>query len=107
MNQPTIFNFRIKLFMSFLDMSKSLTLNEVKEKILDLPNDLENEPVIITDNNKPVIVAISYEKYASLIETLDILADEEFTAQLKEGIKEDLAGERISWEEAQKQLEWQ
>jgi PHD/YefM family antitoxin component YafN of YafNO toxin-antitoxin module len=88
-------------------MSKSININEVKDQILELPTQLNNEPaVIITDEGLPVMVAISYEKYMSMLETMNILSDPEFKDQLIAGIKEDQEGKRVSWSDAMKELEW-
>ncbi len=46
------------------------------------------------------MVALSYEHFASLLETLDILSDSEFAKQLKESIAQADRGETVSWEEA-------
>ncbi|MEC4893240.1 MAG: type II toxin-antitoxin system Phd/YefM family antitoxin [Oscillatoria sp. PMC 1051.18] len=88
-------------------MSEFINLASERQKLLELPENLDNEPIIITDQGKPVMVALSYEQYESLVETISILADEEFTNQLKEGIKEDREGKTVSWEEAKKQLGWE
>ncbi|MEC4986064.1 MAG: type II toxin-antitoxin system Phd/YefM family antitoxin [Oscillatoria sp. PMC 1068.18] len=88
-------------------MSKFINLASERERLLELPEKLDNEPIIITDQGKPVMVALSYEQYESLVETISILADEEFTNQLKKGIKEDREGKTVSWEEAKKQLGWE
>ena len=54
------------------------------------------EPAIITKDGKPVIVALSLQQFESLLETLEILSDREFMAQLREGIRQADAGETIS-----------
>ncbi|NES99063.1 MAG: prevent-host-death protein [Sphaerospermopsis sp. SIO1G2] len=88
-------------------MSKSININDAKDQLLQLPEQLNNEPaVIITDEELPVMVAISYERYISILETMDILSDPEFKDQLIAGIKEDQEGKRISWSEAMQELEW-
>jgi hypothetical protein len=45
-----------------------------------------------------------WELYEALIETLEILGDEELLATLRQGIKEAEAGEGIPWEHAKKEL---
>ncbi|MBZ8182788.1 type II toxin-antitoxin system Phd/YefM family antitoxin [Oscillatoria salina] len=88
-------------------MSEFINLASERQRLLELPEKLDNEPIIITDQGKPVMVALRYEQYESLIETINILADEEFANQLKKGIKEDREGKTVSWEEAKKQLGWE
>jgi PHD/YefM family antitoxin component YafN of YafNO toxin-antitoxin module len=41
-------------------MLKYLTITEAQEQLLDLPDDLQEEPIIITRHGKPVMAAISF-----------------------------------------------
>ena len=87
-------------------MAKYLTITEARKKLLDLPDELTDEPIIITKHGKPVMVTISYEQMESLLETLEILGDREFSTQLKEGIQQDKEGKTVSWSEAKAKLGW-
>jgi prevent-host-death family protein len=88
-----------------IQMSKYLTITEARQKLLDLPDELTEEPVIITKHGKPVMAAMSYEQFESLIETLNILSDSEFAKRLQESIAQADRGETISWEEAKTKLD--
>ena len=85
-------------------MSKYLTITEARRQLLDLPSELNDEPVIITKHGKPVMAALSFEQYESLLETLSILSDRSFANQLQESIAQAERGETISWEEAKAKL---
>lgn len=85
-------------------MPKYLTITEARQQMLGLPDKLADEPMIITKRGKPVMVALSYEHFASLLETLDILSDSKFANRLKESIAQAAQGKTISWEEAKAQL---
>ena len=85
-------------------MLKYLTITEAQEQLLDLPDDLQQEPIIITKHGKPVMAAISFEQYESLLETLAILSDKEFTQQLQESIAQADREETISWNDAKLKL---
>jgi prevent-host-death family protein len=85
-------------------MTKYLTITEARQNLLDLPDQVENEPVIITKHGKPVMVALSFDKYESILETLSILADRQFAERLEESIAQAEQGETISWEEAKAKL---
>ncbi len=43
--------------------------------------------------------------YESLVETLDILEDEELMVAIRQGIQEAEAGQGIPWEQARQQLD--
>ena len=85
-------------------MPKYLTITEARQQMLGLPDELADEPVIITRRGKPVMVALSYEHFASLVETLDILSNSEFVNRLQESIAQADRGKTISWEEVKTRL---
>jgi antitoxin YefM len=70
----------------------------------NLPDELTQEPVIITQDGVPVMAALSYTHLTSLLETLDILTDREFIAKLRQSITQAQQGQTISWEEAKAEL---
>ena len=86
-------------------MPKYLTINEAQQQLPNLADELTNEPAIITQNGKPVIVALSLSKFESLLETIEILSDTEFMEQLQTGIKQAEAGETKSLETFKAELE--
>lgn len=85
-------------------MPKYLTITEARRQLLDLPDALQDELLIITKHGKPVMAALSFEQYESLLETLEILSDREFTHQLQQSIAQGERGETISWKEAKAKL---
>lgn len=85
-------------------MPKYMTITEAQQQLYQLPDELTDEPVILTKDGKPVIIALRYEQFTSLMETLEILSDTEFAAQLREGIRQAEAGQTISWEDAMAKL---
>lgn len=85
-------------------MPKYLTITETRRQLLELPEQLTDEPVIITKHGKPAMVAISYGQFESMMETLEILSDPEFAAQLRQSIAQAQRGETLSLEEAKARL---
>ncbi|MEG3911197.1 prevent-host-death protein [Microcoleus sp. w2-18bC1] len=61
-------------------MSKRLTIAQAQQQLPNLPQELINEPIIITQDGVPVMAAMSYTHLTELLETLDILTDTEFVA---------------------------
>lgn len=87
-------------------MPKYLNITEARKNLLSLPDELTDEPIIITKHGKPVMVTLSYGQMESLLETLSILEDKEFSSQLSASIQQDKVGKKVSWESAKKQLGW-
>ncbi|MFQ4142438.1 type II toxin-antitoxin system Phd/YefM family antitoxin [Chlorogloeopsis sp. ULAP02] len=85
-------------------MAKYLTITEARQHLLNLPVELKNEPVIITKHGKPVMAALSFEQYESLLETLSVLGDRSFAETLQQSIAQAERGETISWKEAKAKL---
>jgi antitoxin YefM len=67
-------------------MSKTLPLSEVKTHFPSIVAGIEEreEEVVVTRNGKPAAVLISYDEYARLKATLDVLSDPEMMRQIRE-----------------------
>ena len=86
-------------------MPKQLTIAQAQQQLPNLPSELTDEPIIITQNGVPVIAALSYAHLTELLETLDILTDTEFVTRLRQSIIQSEKGNTISWASAKAQLE--
>ena len=80
-------------------MAKYLTVSEAQQQLPELSAQLIDQPAIITQDGKSVMVAFGLEQLESLMETIEIITDEEFMSDLKQGIKEAQQGETISLED--------
>ena len=67
-------------------MSKRLTIAQAQQQLPNLPQELLNEPIIITQDGVPVMAAMSYTHLTELLETIDILTDTEFVTKLRQSI---------------------
>jgi antitoxin YefM len=85
-------------------MSKQLTIAQAQQQLPNLPAELTNEPIIITQDGVPVIAALSYAHLTALLETLDILTDNEFVEKLRQSIAQADQGQTIAWESAKVEL---
>jgi prevent-host-death family protein len=85
-----------------------MSLTDARSKLLDVANRFENTtdptPIKVTKHSKPVMVLVPAETYESMVETLEILADEETMASLRRGLADAEAGRTIPWEEAKRRL---
>ena len=50
-------------------MSKRLTIAQAQQQLPNLPQELLNEPIIITQDGVPVMAAMSYTHLTELLET--------------------------------------
>ncbi|NJN59850.1 MAG: prevent-host-death protein [Leptolyngbyaceae cyanobacterium SL_5_9] len=85
-------------------MPKQLTIAQAQQQLPDLPNELNDEPIIITQDGVPVMAALSYTHLTQLLETLDILTDAEFVTKLRQSMMQAERGNTVDWESAKAQL---
>ena len=89
-------------------MSITLPIIEAREKLTSLPEKFKKNPelgsVTVTRRGKPVMALLPWEFYESLIETLEILGDEELMKVLRQSIKDLQEGKTIPWEKAKEKL---
>ena len=66
-------------------MTKTLPISEVKARLPELVNGISEreEEVVVTRNGRPAAVLVSYDEYASLKESLDVLCDRELMEQVR------------------------
>ncbi len=83
-------------------MEKILSIAEARRALNRLPDYFEQTPdagaVAITRRAKPVLAVLPWAQYEALVETLDILGDEEPSAQLRSVVAEVEAGSATAWE---------
>jgi PHD/YefM family antitoxin component YafN of YafNO toxin-antitoxin module len=85
-------------------MPKQLTIAQVQQQHSNLPGELTDEPIVITQDGVPVMAALSYTDLTELLETLDILTDTEFAFKFRQSILQAEKGSSISWESAKATL---
>jgi antitoxin YefM len=81
-------------------MTRYLTITETRKQLLDLPDQLNDEPLIITKHGKPAMVALGYEQFESLMETLEVLSDPDLMAALRQSMTQADQGQTISLDDA-------
>ncbi|MFQ5847363.1 MAG: type II toxin-antitoxin system Phd/YefM family antitoxin [Candidatus Methylomirabilales bacterium] len=83
------------------EVDRFIPITEAKNRLLDLIRDLQakDDIVAITKNGVPAAVLLSVEKFEGLLETIDILSDENAMASLRRSLREARAGRWISHEE--------
>lgn len=68
---------------------KVMPLSEVKARLSELVDVVErrDEPLTVTRNGKAVAVLVSPEEYDRWHETVEILHDREFLAEIRDGLR--------------------
>lgn len=81
-------------------MGKSMSLSQAEIHLAKMLSDVEKHRgvVTITRSGKPVAVLLSVEDYEGLLETSEILADEELSEAVGEGLRDAEAGRVVSHE---------
>jgi antitoxin YefM len=76
------------------DISRYVPITKAKSELLDLIRQIESvgRSVAVTKNGVPAAVILSMEKYAGLLETLEILSDEDTAKSLRTSIRQGRKG---------------
>lgn len=87
-------------------MSKDLPITEARQELTSLSERLSetHETITVTRRGKPVLAILPWQEYEALVETLEILADDQMMAAFRQGIRELKAGKGIPWERAKRKL---
>lgn len=94
---------------------RTLSMVEAREQLTQLPTQFEDDikshnfqPVVkVTKHNKPTLAILPWELYESIIETLEILGDDEQVAALRQGIQEATESKGKPWKAVKKELGWE
>ncbi|MDO8691959.1 MAG: type II toxin-antitoxin system Phd/YefM family antitoxin [Dehalococcoidia bacterium] len=88
--------------MSTLRETEEITMVDARRELTGLLERLEARPatVAVTRRGKPVLAIMTWEDYEAILETLEVLSDEEAMDQLRQSIREAREGNSVSWEEA-------
>lgn len=86
-------------------MARTLTLEQAQEELKRLAEapaaDAHEQVVAVTGSGKtePLLAILPWELYESLIETIEVLQDQELMAAIREGLEAIERGETIPWEQ--------
>ena len=87
-------------------MPKDISITEARQELTSLPKRLAKEPsaVRVTRRGKPVLAILPWDLYESIMETLEIMGDENLMETLRNGINEVKKGKGVAWEEARREI---
>ncbi|MBI2350101.1 MAG: type II toxin-antitoxin system Phd/YefM family antitoxin [Deltaproteobacteria bacterium] len=80
---------------------KYVPITKAKNDLLEIVRQVEKEDstIAVTKNGVPAAVILSMERFEGLLETLDILSDEETVKSLRRSIRQARAGKWVRYEE--------
>ena len=83
------------------EISKYVSITKAKNDLLNLIRQVEkvDESVAVTKNGVPAAVILSMEKYTGLLETLDILSDEQTAKSLRTSMRQARKGKWLRTDE--------
>ena len=86
--------------------TEEISMVDARRKLTKLPERFEARPapVAVTRRGKPVLAIMAWEDYEAIVETLEILSDEDAVERLRRSIQEAKQGKAIPWEEAKRRL---
>ena len=92
--------------MTMTRETKELTTVDARRELTKLPEKLGANPatVAVTRRGKPVLAIMTWEDYQAILETLQILSDDEEVGQLRSSVKEVKEGKTILWKDAKARL---
>jgi antitoxin YefM len=79
---------------------------KARDRLTGLPEELAEEPgaIAVTRRGEPVLAILPWDLYESIVETLEILGDEDLMATLRQSIKEVSEGKTVPWDRAKQEL---
>jgi len=83
------------------EIHKFVPITKAKNNLSEIIRQVEKEEstVAVTKNGVPTVVILSMERFAGLLETLDILTDEETMKSLRKAIRQARQGKWVREEE--------
>jgi antitoxin YefM len=89
-------------------MNRTMPMMEARKRLTALPEELITshgvDVVEVTRRGKPVLAVLPWELYETVTETLEIMADDELMAQLKQSVAELESGQGMPWDDARQAL---
>lgn len=89
-------------------MPKTMPIIEARNKLTTLPEQFEQEPdtgaIAVTRRGKPVLAIMPWGLYEAIVETLEIMGDEELMAALRQSIQEADEGKLLPWEKVKAEM---
>ncbi len=87
--------------------TEEITMVDARRQLTKLPEKLgaHAATVAVTRRGKPVLAIMTWEDYEAILETLEVLSDDEAVGQLSHSIREVKESKTVPWKEARARLD--
>ena len=89
-------------------MTRSIPIIQARNQLTSLPEQFEQETepeaVAVTRRGRPVLAILPWDLYETIVETLEVLSDEDLMAALRQSIREADDGQVIPWDAVKAEL---
>lgn len=87
-------------------MPMIMPLSEARNRFTEIAEivNAEKSTIEVTKRGKPILAILPWEVYESLVETLDIMSDENLMKTLRKGLRELKAGKIVPLKDAADEL---
>ena len=82
----------------------TMTITTARQGFLELPEKVQDEPLLVTKHGRPVMTLLSVEQFEGMVETIEILSDQVFSKRLQKSIEQAKTGKTVSLAEAAARL---
>ena len=90
-------------------MKRAMPMIEARQKLTSLPETFAENPdldtVAITRRGQPVLAVMPWDLYEALVETLEVLGDENLMRELRQSLREAEEGQLIPWDAVKEDLD--
>jgi len=87
-------------------MSQYMNITEARQRFLELPDTIGDEPLYVTRHGQPVLVVLRQEDYEAAVETAEVMADATMVDAIDQSETQITAGDdqTLSAKQARKRL---
>ena len=93
--------------MTTIRETQEISTVNARRELTRLPEILSANPatVAVTRRGKPVLAIMTWDDYQAILETLEIISDDEAVEQLQRSIQEVREGKTVPWKKAKARLD--
>ncbi|MBU0476834.1 type II toxin-antitoxin system Phd/YefM family antitoxin [Patescibacteria group bacterium] len=85
---------------------KTISITEGRRKLFKIAEEIQKPDTyyVFTVGGEPRVVLMSRDEFESIMETIEIMSDQEIVKDLRQAEMDFKKGEHVSWEEVKKEM---